>query len=227
MNNRNFKFFIYIVITILILLFYTKDINLNNGKSYNSVEEIKEPDILHVLVNKKFKLPANYQPDDLEIINVKYANQNKRLRKVARESFEKLSEEALKEGYTIIAVSAYRDYNYQNNLYDEYVSTMGSDYADQCSARAGHSEHQTGLAVDVMGSNNDYNSFAESADFAWMKNNAHQYGFILRYPESKANITGFKYEPWHYRYVGIEIATIIYNEDLTLEEYYDKYINLN
>ena len=94
----------------------------------------------------------------------------------------------------------------------------------QCSARPGHSEHQTGLAVDVMGSNNDYDEFEKSIEFSWMKENAHKYGFILRYPKGKENITGFKYEPWHYRYVGLITATRIFKENITLEEYYNKYL---
>lgn len=227
MNNDNLKIAVYLVLAISILLFYTKDIDLFGKNFYKNIEEITEPDIIDVLVNKKYKLPNDYVPNDLETINVKYANANKLLRKEAKEAFENLSEEALNEGYKIIAVSAYRDYDYQNNLYEEYVTTSGMEYADQCSARAGHSEHQTGLAVDVMGSNNDYNLFADTKEFTWLKDNAYKYGFILRYPENKEKITGFKYEPWHYRYVGKVVADTIYKENLTLEEYYDKYINLN
>ena len=87
------------------------------------------------------------------------------------------------------------------------------------SARAGHSEHQTGLAVDVSNSSLDYDNFESTKEFYWMKNNAHKFGFILRYPKASFHITGFKYEPWHYRYVGIKIATYIYKNNLTLEEY--------
>ncbi len=227
MNNDSLKIAVYIVIAILVILFYTKDIKLFDENFYNDIQEIAEPDIILVLVNKNFKLSASYVPDDLKTINVKYANENKKLRKSAKEAFELLSENAHQQGYEIIAVSAYRDYDYQNDLYEEYVTTMGDEYADKCSARPGHSEHQTGLAVDVSGSNDDYNLFAESKEFLWMKDNAHKYGFILRYPQGKEKITGFKYEPWHYRFVGIEVAQIIYDENITLEEYYDKYINLN
>lgn len=227
MNNDNFKFCIYIVLTLLILLFYTKDINIFDKKFYEDIEEITEPDIIHVLVNKKFKLPNDYIPSDLETINVKYSHKNKMLRKEAKEAFELLSDNALKEGYHIIAVSAYRNYDYQNNLYQDYVTSSGLEYADNCSARAGHSEHQTGLAVDVKGENNDYNLFANTKEFLWMQDNAYKYGFILRYPKNKENITRFKFEPWHYRYVGKDVAYIIYQENLTLEEYYDKYIYLN
>ena len=124
-------------------------------------------------------------------------------------------------------MSTYRTFEYQNNLYNGYVENFGIYYADHCSARPGHSEHQTGLAVDVEGSNKDYDNFEKSIEFKWMQNNAHKYGFILRYPKGKTHITGFKYEPWHYRYVGKMVAEIIYKENITLEEYYDKYINLN
>jgi len=105
------------------------------------------------------------------------------------------------------------------------LKKKGQEYADLASARPGHSEHQTGLAIDIMGSNEDYNKFEESVEFEWMKNNAHLYGFILRYPKGKENITGFKYEPWHYRYIGKKVATIIYNENITLEEYLKKLKN--
>jgi LAS superfamily LD-carboxypeptidase LdcB len=155
----------------------------------------------------------------LELINIKYANEKKYLRKEAKEHFEKLAYDANLLGYKIIAVSAYRDYDYQNKLYNNYVKEYGLEYASKCSAPAGYSEHQTGLAVDVMGSNNDYNKFDQSKEFEWMKNNAHLYGFILRYPKNKENITGYKYEPWHYRYVGLSDAYKIYNNNLTLEEY--------
>ena len=104
------------------------------------------------------------------------------------------------------------------------LKEKGENYALKCSAKAGHSEHQTGLSVDVMGSNNDYDQFEKSKEFDWMKNNSYKYGFILRYPKGKEYITGFKYEPWHYRYVGKDIASIIYTEGITLEEYYKKYI---
>ena len=103
-------------------------------------------------------------------------------------------------------------------MYNDYVANYGVDYANNCSAKPGYSEHQTGLAVDVMGSNNDYNKFEYTKEFEWMKSNAHLYGFILRYPKGKEHITGYKYEPWHYRYVG-DIASTIYNRNITLEEY--------
>ena len=220
MSEENFKKCVYIVLALLILVFYTKDIDF----FYKKVKDIKNPDSLMVLVNKLNSLQSNYVPHDLEQISLNYATNNKFLRKEAKENFEKLSSDAKKIGYSIIAVSAYRDYDYQENLFNNYVKEKGENYALKCSAKAGHSEHQTGLSVDVMGSNNDYDQFEKSKEFDWMKNNSYKYGFILRYPKGKEYITGFKYEPWHYRYVGKDIASIIYTEGITLEEYYKKYI---
>lgn len=220
MSEENFKKCVYIVLALLILVFYTKDIDF----FYKKVKDIKNPDSLMVLVNKLNRLQSNYVPHDLEQISLNYATNNKFLRKEAKENFEKLSSDAKKIGYSIIAVSAYRDYDYQENLFNNYVKEKGENYALKCSAKAGHSEHQTGLSVDVMGSNNDYDQFEKSKEFDWMKNNSYKYGFILRYPKGKEYITGFKYEPWHYRYVSKDIASIIYTEGITLEEYYKKYI---
>ena len=138
---------------------------------------------------------------------------------VARKQFEKLAKDASIEGYNIIAVSAYRSYDYQEKLYNNYVLLKGKYMADVASARSGHSEHQTGLAVDVSDITLDYDNFEKTKEFTWMKNNAYKYGFILRYPKAKFHITGFKYEPWHYRYVGNVVAQIIHSKNITLEEY--------
>ncbi len=219
MRVETFKKCVYIILFLLIALFFTKDIDFFGSKFYENVKEIENPEDLTVLVNKNYKLMSNYIPPDLELISIQYATDDKYMRKEAKEAFERLSEDARQMGYQIIATSTYRSYEYQEKLYDYYVKTKGQEYADLCSARPGHSEHQTGLSVDVMGSNQDYDLFVEAIEFDWMKKNAHKYGFILRYPEGKEKVTGFKYEPWHYRYVGKEVATIIYENNWTLEEY--------
>lgn len=224
MSVNTFKKCVYTVLVILILVFFTKDINFFGDRFYHNVKLITNPNDVLVLVNKNNRLPSNYIPDNLQMINVMYANENKYLRKEACIAFEKLSKDASILGYKVIAVSAYRDYNYQKQLYNKYVEEQGKKKADTFSARPGHSEHQTGLTIDVMGSNEDYDLFEKSPEFEWMQKNAHKYGFILRYPHNKEKITGFKYEPWHYRYVGEKVAKIIYDEQITLEEYYDKYI---
>ena len=222
MSVKTFRKCVYVVIVILISLFFTKDIPFFESKFYQDIKEVSNPDDILVLVNKRYKLPPDYSPADLEPISEFYSYQDKQVRSVVKEAFESLSEDAMVLGYRIIASSAYRDYNYQDMLYQGYVKEKGLDYADMCSARPGHSEHQTGLSIDVTGSNLDYNLFEESNEFEWMRDNAHLYGFIMRYPKNKEHITGFKYEPWHYRYVGVEVATEIYENDLTLEEYLEK-----
>ncbi len=223
MKLKIFKTCYYTLLAILIVLFYTRDLNLFGNKFYKNIKIIKHEDDILALVNKNNKLTKSYVPSNLKKINTKYAHEDKYLREEAKIAFEKLSKKAKKENLNIIAVSAYRSFDYQEKLFNNYKKEFGKKYALKCSAKPGHSEHQTGLAVDVMGSNKDYNKFAETEEFKWMKENAHKFGFILRYPKGKENITGFKYEPWHYRYVGIYIATIIYQEDLTLEEFYLKY----
>ena len=142
----------------------------------------------------------------------------------AKNSFEKLAEQAKKDGYPVIAMSSYRSYEYQVNLYNRYVASDGVEAADTYSARPGYSEHQTGLCVDVYDGKIDYTNFEDSASFKWMQDNAYKYGFILRFPKDKTNITGYQYESWHYRYVGTKIAKYIHENDITLEEYYAMFI---
>lgn len=179
---------------------------------------IQKPYKYDVLVNKKNKLPDNYVPADLNLISKEYSDSKQHLRNIAQINFEKMAKDIEKEGLKIIAVSTYRDSEYQDKLFNNYVQEKGLEYASMCSAKKGFSEHQTGLAVDIASSNLDYDNFDKTEEFKWVKNHAHKYGFILRYPKDKINITGYKYEPWHYRYVG-DIAPYIYLNNLTLEEY--------
>ena len=111
-----------------------------------------------------------------------------------------------------------RDYSYQEKLWNSYSNSKGENWADSVAARAGFSEHQTGLALDIVTYGSTMNNFENSDEFKWLSKNAYKYGFILRYPKGKEHITGYKYEPWHYRYVG-DIASTIYNRNITLEEY--------
>ena len=175
-----------------------------------------------ILVNKYNYVTEDYIPENLEPISKNYARSGMQLVSEAKEAFETLSEEAKKEGMTVLAMSSYRSYEYQVNLYNNYVASDGKEAADTYSARAGYSEHQTGLAVDVYNGDLPYTSFEETEEFNWMQENAYKYGFILRFPEDKVTITGYQYESWHYRYVGIKEATYIHEHNLTLEEYYVK-----
>ena len=215
------KKYVYIVLAILILVFFTKDIDFKS-LFYSDIKKIDNPSDLLVLVNKNNKLDNKYIPSNLEKLDLSYSNDNQFLKIEAKLALENLIKNAV--DYKIVVVSSYRTYDYQDDLFNSYVKNNGEEYALSCSAKAGHSEHQTGLAIDVMGSNNDYDLFEETKEYEWMKDNAHKYGFILRYPEEKEHITGYKFEPWHYRYVGVDVATVIYENDLTLEQFYFLYL---
>ena len=177
-----------------------------------------------LLVNKYNYLTEDYVPSNLENISRTYARSGMQLVKEAKEAFETLSENAKKEGMNVIAMSSYRSYDYQVNLYNNYVAQDGKEAADKYSARPGYSEHQTGLAVDVYNLDLPYTSFEETEEFTWMQENAYKYGFILRFPKDKVDITGYQYESWHYRYVGKKVAKEIKDNNLTLEEYIAKKI---
>ena len=186
---------------------------------YDNIKIINNLDDIDILVNKNNKLPNNYVPSDLEPISSNYTIGMQYLRSETKNYFEKMCQNAKNDGYDIKAISTFRSSDYQDKLYNNYCLDKGIEYADMCSARMGHSEHQTGLAVDVADKLGNYNEFADTKEFEWLKDNSYKYGFILRYPKYKSDITGFKYEPWHYRYVGINIAKYIYENNITFEEY--------
>ena len=131
-----------------------------------------------------------------------------------------------KENLNIRIISAYRSYDYQEELYEKYLKNEKHSIVDTYSARPGFSEHHTGLAIDIDNTKLDYNKFYLTKEYIWMNNNAHKYGFILRYPKDKENITGYNYEPWHYRYIGKDIANYIKNNNFTYEEYYYEFIDV-
>ena len=186
---------------------------------------VTNPNDYLVLVNKFNRLPKDYIPNDLELINDNYSDPKQYLRKKAKIAFESMASDAKKMGLNIKAVSTYRSYDYQEKLFNNYVKELGLEYANMCSAKSGHSEHQLGLAVDIANDTLDYDNFDRTKEFNWVYNNAYKYGFILRYPKDKINITKYKYEPWHYRYVGnTNIAKYLFDNNLTLEEY-NEYIN--
>ncbi len=146
------------------------------------------------------------------------------MRKVAGEALEKLFNAAETENIVLLGVSGYRNYNYQVNVYNNSVYRNGKQHADKYVAQPGTSEHQTGLAIDIV--SNEYTNldeiFVNTRAYKWLKENCYKYGFIIRYPKGKEDITGYKFEPWHIRYVGIDVATEIMNRNITLEEYCGK-----
>ena len=175
----------------------------------------KKDDIYYIngilIANKSYPLPSSYNPGDLLDI--------------FKDNFKKMNDDAKKEGVNLIIGSGFRSYNRQNTLYNNYVARDGKDAADRYSARPGHSEHQTGLAADIYGeaSKDKYllQSWGETNDGKWLNNNCYKYGFILRYIKGKEDETGYMYESWHIRYVGVDLATKLYNKGdwITLEAY--------
>ncbi|MBQ8327672.1 MAG: M15 family metallopeptidase [Lachnospiraceae bacterium] len=196
------------------------EVNIGLDKGFfTDAKEVENPDDLLVLVNKFHNLPSDYEPADLVVLPEEYAKEGIMLREVAANAFDKMRTEALAEGYEINVVSAYRSYATQEKLYNSYAARSGDKEADSYSARPGYSEHQTGLALDLQAGAYKYNEFSKTPESKYVAEHAHEYGFILRYQKGKRYITGYIPEAWHIRYVGVEVATIIYEEGLTYEEY--------
>ncbi|MGP4038307.1 M15 family metallopeptidase [Gracilibacillus sp. D59] len=207
-----------------------KENEQSDEKSGDSLTVIDNPNSVSLVVNKQRKLPDGFEPDNLVEANVSYlageGNPKRLLRKVAADALEDLFADAKGAGLELVAVSGYRSYDRQKQLYESNVAANGQEHADKFSAKPGTSEHQTGLAMDVASAalvSVLEQSFIETNEGQWLKDHAHEHGFIIRYPEGKEDITGYSYEPWHLRYVGKEIATEIYQSKITLEEYFGLY----
>lgn len=185
------------------------EVNVENG--YIEGQTLpKEPTYIKgvLIANKKYPLPKDFAPGE---------------NPEARAAFEKMAQDAKNAGFEIVAFSTYRSYEYQQTLYNRYAARDGKENADRYSARPGYSEHQTGFAFDVGEKGKEdlwlTEQFGETDAGKWLMENAHKYGFILRYPKGKEHITGYMYESWHYRYLGVELATKVKDSGLTLEEY--------
>lgn len=198
-----------------------KSSNKENIKTTTNMQNI-------LLVNKNYSIGSDYEPSDLIIPELYYDNPNLKmtqpLRKNVALAFENMFDAAKKDGITLIGVSGYRSYDYQVGVFNNSIQENGETHAHKYVAEPGHSEHQTGLAIDVLSTEYDNldDGFENTKTFKWLKENMSDYGFILRYPKDKEEITGYNYEPWHLRYVGTEAAREILNKNLTLEEYLNK-----
>lgn len=196
---------------------------------YNETYEANLKNEYLVLVNKFYYLPNNYERNDLENISLQYAYHDNSASSVVNEAYYNMRQDVENElGVHLMVNSSYRPYKDQEEIYNSFKK-VSLKYADSYAARPGHSEHQTGLAIDLTSLEHPYvndteESFDKSEEYEWLKNNCHKYGFILRYPEGKDHITGYNTESWHFRYVGIDVATQIYNEGITFDEYYAYYI---
>lgn len=161
-----------------------------------------------IIVNKNFGLPTNYGSG---------------LDQTASNAFKEMESAAAKAGISLYIASGFRNYYKQDSLFYNYYAQYGEE-AKRFSSLPGHSEHQTGLAMDIGGADNTswvQSSFYNTEEYKWLEKNCYKYGFILRYPQNKEEITGFIFESWHYRYVGVELSTKLYEQNITLEEYFD------
>lgn len=194
----------------------TNEENINPKKVINTVNEDYT-----ILVNKTNVLRSDYTPKNLVKLNIEFlsdtSNESRCMEKKAADSLEDLVATAKKENIILIGSSAYRSYKSQLRILKEETDKKGVDYADKYVAKPGQSEHQSGLAIDVTNRVRCFDKTSKEAQ--WLANNAYKFGFILRYPDGKEDITGYNYEPWHIRYVGKDIAKEIYMKNITLEEY--------
>ncbi|WP_026828696.1 M15 family metallopeptidase [Exiguobacterium artemiae] len=197
----------------------TPDVDKSDTKADLSLGEL-------VVVNKKYSLPIDYKPSDLVVPNVSFSYsgvlEQSYMRAPAAKQMEKMFADAKADGVTLNAVSGFRSGSRQTVLYNNYVARDGKAAADQYSARPGHSEHQTGLVFDISAPSVGNGLTAELGDTKegkWIANNAAKYGFIVRYDRGFQSRTGYTYEPWHIRYVGVGPAAQIKNNGQTLEEY--------
>lgn len=208
----------------------TAILKINTYTNYNFYEhDIEATDYSNTLiVNKYYLLKSDYVPENLVDISGLYAwGTDQKATEETLNAFIEMQKACKEEtGITLMINSSYRSYDEQQEVYDNYKKTYDEEYADGIAARPGHSEHQTGLALDIFSyTDNLRKTFAEGKTYEWLKANCAKYGFIIRYPEGKENITGFTPEAWHYRYVGKELAQDIMSKGITYEEYYEYYLN--
>ena len=198
-------------------------VNTNNDYSYydHDIDTDISKDYL-LLVNKYYHLGNDYVPDDLVNINNKYYyGDGHQIRKVAYDAFIDMWNQANMEGIYFIINSGYRSFEDQQEVYDFYKNNYGTTYADSIAARPGYSEHQTGLSIDIFSTEyTTTEAFKNSTHYEWLVNNAYKYGFIQRYQSDTEDVTGFTEEAWHWRYVGVEVATYLHEHDITFDEYY-------
>lgn len=213
-KNKNEKYDYQTVVT-----YVNIDLDIPDYENMNIIEN---PEDFWVIVNKHNKLPDNYKPKNLVVMN---PNNELRttIKEIAMEPLKEFFNAAKKEGHNLYQTNTYRSYSWQNDLYTAYKKKDGIEKADTYSARPGNSEHQTGLATDVANSDVQGKRLNED-DEIWIKENCYKYGFILRYTDELQHVTRYMAESWHIRYVGKEAAKIIYEKNISLEEYVDLYI---
>ena len=190
---------------------------------YTNIITITDTEVMPLIVNKYHQLPADYVPAGLDTLP-----SGKPATKATCAAYKAMADDARKAGLSLYAASAYRSYDLQNRLYTGYIKQEGGDKAkvDTYSARPGHSEHQTGRAIDLCGSFGSLSDFINTPEGPWVNENCYKYGFIIRYQQDIVSLTGYKYEPWHITYVGTEVAQAMHDLNIRcLEEYVVKYVD--
>lgn len=191
---------------------------------YEKVQPAKLTDDLFLIVNKMYQLPSDYVPDNLVDVPEDMRHLDQQITQQTLDAFIEMASAASDAGLDLKFRSGYRSYQLQESVYNNYLNTDPQEVVDTYSARAGHSEHQLGTTMDVcQGYNACFNNFTGTPTQQWMVDNAHHYGFILRYPQNKEHITLYSYESWHYRYVGKEVASHFVTTDLTFDQYVVRY----
>lgn len=195
---------------------------INTNTNIEAYEKIFDADTSKnelMLVNKYYKLSEDYKPE-VELISSGYSYSGKYASKSIIESIANLIDAAKEENLKLVVAAGYRSYKDQESIYESYKVNNGIREADNNVSRPGHSDYQTGLAVDIEPYAKYIENVSESEEYKWLLDNAYKYGFIQRFQEGKEDITGFKYSAWHLRYVGVDAATFIHDNNITFEEYY-------
>ncbi len=206
---------------------YTKEqvvtyVNIGlDGAYYTNTYKANKDDGIFILVNKYSYVDRSFTPDNLVELDdsCKVSGKSVKLVKEAADAFKELSAAAKALEYNIIGMSGYRTYAYQESLYNRYLQNDTKENVDTYSARPGYSEHHTGLALDVQTDTVSFSNFGQTSEFEWLIDNAHLYGFVIHYTEDNRWITGYMPEEWHIRYLGVDAATYIYDNNLSVDEY--------
>lgn len=200
---------------------------IQQGQSLRKLSVETDASNYRVLVNREYPMDEDFMPSGLVIPNVDFVYYGDKeilhMEVYAAAALETMFAAAEKKDIILKAVSGYRSYESQKKIYEGNVDEKGQESTDLVSAEPGTSEHQTGLAIDVTGyftGSMLEENFADSKEGQWLAKHCYEYGYIIRYPEDKTEITGYSYEPWHIRYVGKELASYLHEKDWTLEEYY-------
>ena len=195
---------------------------------YDRIIKQEHPNDLNTIVNKYYQLDENYAPDDLVEINNKakkygllYSKHT--ARKVLYDDFIALQEACYQKGFELYVTSGYRSALWQKEIYNHMVETYDVAKADETCSRPGHGEHTTGLGLDVALDQYKYEDVVNHPCYKWFLSQLSQYGFILRYPKDKDDLTGYHYESWHIRYVGKDLAKKVEESQLTFDEYYARH----